>query len=76
MPTVFRFLTIAAALVAVAYAAMFLLVTFVKPRQAEMSVSVPLDHVMSNPEVTGTTPAAGANAAPPAEEPAAPGAAR
>jgi hypothetical protein len=55
MPTVFRFLTIIAALVAAAYAVMFLLVALVEPRQAEMSVNVPLDHVKPVPETTGTT---------------------
>jgi hypothetical protein len=44
MPTLFRFLTIVAITVAVAYAAMFALATLVKPRQGEMSVEVPLEN--------------------------------
>jgi hypothetical protein len=71
MPTVFRFLTIIAACVAAAYAVMFLLVMFVEPRQAEMSVNVPLDHIKLAPETTGTTDEGGSGAnIPVAEEPA------
>ncbi len=70
MPTVFRFLTIIAALVAAVYAVMFLLVVFVEPRQAEMSVNVPLDHIKSAPETTGATSVGGKTAEEPvAEEP-------
>ncbi|MGE0280347.1 MAG: hypothetical protein AB7P20_07010 [Rhizobiaceae bacterium] len=65
MPTVFRFLTIIAAIVAAAYAVMFLLVMFVEPRQAEMSVNVPLDHIKMAPETTGTTNQGNAAAEPP-----------
>lgn len=74
MPTVFRFLTIIAALFAAAYAVMFLLVMFVEPRQAEMSVNVPLDHIKTAPETTGTTPQDGIAADPPvAQQPEAAG---
>lgn len=55
MPTIFRFLTTIAALVAAVYVVMVLLVTFVEPRQAEMTVSVPLDHIKLAPETTGAT---------------------
>jgi len=72
MPTVFRFLTIIAALVAAVYGVMFLLVMLVEPRQTEMSVKVPLDHIKLAPETTGATdPAKGAPGEPVAEEPAA-----
>jgi hypothetical protein len=43
MPTVFRFLTIIAILVALVYAAMFALVLTVKPRQAEMSERIQIE---------------------------------
>jgi len=71
MPTVFRFLTIIAACAAAAYAVMFLLVMFVEPRQAEMSVNVPLDHIKLAPETTGATGTGGGGAQMPvAESPA------
>jgi hypothetical protein len=41
MPTLFRFLTVLAVLAAIAYGAMFALVTFVEPRKGEMSVRIP-----------------------------------
>lgn len=41
MPTLFRFLTVIAILVALAYGAMFALATFVQPRTGEISVRVP-----------------------------------
>ncbi|UUP17163.1 histidine kinase [Nitratireductor thuwali] len=41
MPTLFRLLTVIAILVGLVYGAMFALVTFVEPKQAEMSVRVP-----------------------------------
>lgn len=41
MPTLFRFLTVIAILVGLAYAAMFALATFVEPRTGEISVRVP-----------------------------------
>ena len=34
---------------------MYLLVTLVEPRQGEMSVRVPLDHLRVAPEQTGST---------------------
>lgn len=72
MPTVFRFLTILATIAAVAYGAMFLLVALVKPRQTEMSVDVPLNHIRPAPAQTGSTPAEeDAFEEPPADGPAA-----
>jgi hypothetical protein len=41
MPTLFRLLTTIAILVALFYGAMFALATFVKPRQAEMTITIP-----------------------------------
>jgi hypothetical protein len=43
MPTLFRFVTIIAIVVALAYAAMFALVMLVTPRQGEMTVPVPIE---------------------------------
>ena len=43
MPTLFRFLTTIAIIIGIVYGAMFALVTFVEPRQAEMSVRIPAD---------------------------------
>lgn len=43
MPTLIRFLTIIAVLVALVYAAMFALVLLVKPTPGEISVPVPLE---------------------------------
>jgi len=41
MPTLFRLLTTLAILVLLAYAAMYALATFVKPRQTEIVVPIP-----------------------------------
>ncbi|MCO5064807.1 MAG: histidine kinase [Rhizobiaceae bacterium] len=43
MPSLFRFLTVIAILVGLAYAAMFALAEFVTPNQVEISDRVPLD---------------------------------
>ncbi|WP_265517609.1 histidine kinase [Nitratireductor luteus] len=45
MPTLFRLLTVIAILVGLVYGAMFALVTFVEPKQAEMSVRVPAERL-------------------------------
>ena len=49
MPTLVRFLTIVAVLAAVVYGAMLVLVATVTPRQAEISVRVPLDALERKP---------------------------
>lgn len=49
MPTLVRFLTTVAVLAALVYGAMLLLVATVKPRQAEISVRVPLDRLEQKP---------------------------
>lgn len=49
MPTLFRFLTTIGIVVAVVYAAMFALATFVKPRQSEMTVDVPIADRIAKP---------------------------
>jgi hypothetical protein len=43
MPTLFRFLVTIGIIVGIIYGAMFALVTFVEPKQGEMTVRVPLD---------------------------------
>lgn len=43
MPTLFRFIVTIGVLVGLAYGAMFALVTFVEPRQGEMSARVPFE---------------------------------
>ena len=43
MPTLFRFLTVIAILVALAYAGMYALATFVQPKTGEISVRVPAE---------------------------------
>ena len=43
MPSLFRFLTVIAILIALVYAAMFALAEFVTPHQTEISDRVPLD---------------------------------
>lgn len=48
MPTLFRFVTLIAAAVALVYAAMFALATFVTPRQTEIVVPVPIDQLDRN----------------------------
>jgi hypothetical protein len=45
MPTLFRFVMTIAVLVGIVYGAMFALVMFVEPKQAELSVKVPLDRL-------------------------------
>jgi hypothetical protein len=47
MPTLFRFAVTLAVLAGIAYGAMFALVMFVQPKQAELSVTVPLDSLDS-----------------------------
>jgi hypothetical protein len=47
MPTLFRFAVTLAVLAGIAYGAMFALVMFVEPKQAELSVKVPLDGIDS-----------------------------
>jgi hypothetical protein len=48
MPTLFRFVTLIAVAVALVYAAMFALATFVTPRQTQMVVPVPIDQLDRN----------------------------
>ena len=43
MPSLFRFLTAVAVIVAVAYGAIFALANFVNPKPREMTVNVPPD---------------------------------
>jgi len=43
MPTLFRFLTIIAVIVGLAYGAMYALVTFVKPNKGEMTERIPVE---------------------------------
>lgn len=45
MPTLFRFAVTLAVLAGIVYGAMFALVMFVQPKQAELSVKVPLDRL-------------------------------
>ena len=45
MPTLFRFVMTIAVLAGIAYGAMFALVMFVEPQEAELSVKVPLDRL-------------------------------
>lgn len=45
MPTLFRFVMTLAVLAGIVYGAMFALVMFVEPKQAELSVKVPLDRL-------------------------------
>ncbi len=45
MPSLFRFLVTLGVLAALAYGAMIALVTFVEPRQADMSVRIPADRL-------------------------------
>lgn len=45
MPTLFRFLTTIAIIIGIVYGAMFALVTFVEPRQGEMSVRIPAERL-------------------------------
>jgi len=45
MPTLFRFVMTIAVLAGIAYGAMFALVMFVEPKEAELSVKVPLDRL-------------------------------
>jgi hypothetical protein len=49
MPTLFRFLVIIGVIVGIVYGAMFALVTFVEPKQGEMTVRVPLDKLTNSP---------------------------
>lgn len=43
MPSLFRFLTVAAIIAAVVYGAIFALANFVSPRSREMTVTIPPD---------------------------------
>jgi hypothetical protein len=45
MPTLFRLVVTLAVLAGLAYGTMFALVTFVSPKQAELSVRVPLGNL-------------------------------
>ena len=49
MPTLVRFLVTIGILAALVFAAMFALATFVKPRQTEMIVEIPLDRLNAKP---------------------------
>jgi hypothetical protein len=48
MPTLFRFVVTLAVLAGIVYGAMFALVMFVEPRQAELSVRIPAEKL--NPQ--------------------------
>ncbi|MDP3895954.1 MAG: histidine kinase [Mesorhizobium sp.] len=48
MPTLFRFLTIIAVLVGLAYGGMYALVLFVKPNKGEMTERIPVEKL--NPQ--------------------------
>ena len=43
MPSLFRFLTVLAAIAGIVYGAMFALANFVSPKPREMSVTIPQD---------------------------------
>ena len=43
MPSLFRFLTVVAIIVGIAYAAIFALANFVTPKSREMTVTIPPD---------------------------------
>jgi hypothetical protein len=43
MPSLFRFLTVLAAIAGIVYGAMFALANFVTPKPREMSVTIPQD---------------------------------
>ena len=45
MPTLFRLVTTLAVLAGIVYGVMFALVMFVEPKQAELSVKVPLEEL-------------------------------
>lgn len=45
MPTLFKFLTVIAVLVGLAYGAMFALVMFVKPNKGEMTERIPVERL-------------------------------
>jgi hypothetical protein len=47
MPTLFRFVVTLVVLAGIVYGAMFALVMFVEPKQAELSVKVPLEKLVS-----------------------------
>lgn len=68
MPTVSRYLLMLGLLAAIAYGAMFALANLVTPRQAEMTVRVPLDGV--RPGTAPLTDAARLVEEPSAEDPA------
>lgn len=46
MPTLFRFIITIAVLAGIVYGAMFALVIFVEPKQAELSVRVPAEKLL------------------------------
>jgi hypothetical protein len=46
MPTLFRFIITVAVLAGIVYGAMFALVIFVEPKQAELSVRVPAEKLL------------------------------
>ncbi len=49
MPTLFRFVVTLAVLAGIAYGAMFALVMFVQPKQAELSVRIPAEKLAPKP---------------------------
>ena len=49
MPTLFRFVVTVAVLAGIAYGAMFALVMFVNPKQAELSVRIPPEKLAPKP---------------------------
>ena len=46
MPSLFRFLTVLAAIAGIVYGAMFALANFVTPKPREMSVTIPQDRFL------------------------------
>lgn len=52
MPTLFRFVTVIAILVAIVYGALFSLATFVSPRKTQMYEPVPFERIDPNPVAT------------------------
>ncbi|KQZ96030.1 histidine kinase [Mesorhizobium sp. Root157] len=46
MPTLFRFIVTLAVLAGIVYGAMFALVMFVEPKQAELSVRIPAEKLL------------------------------
>ncbi len=64
MPSLMRFLTIVATIVAMGFAAVYSLATFVTPRTREMTVAIPAARLKAAPPETAAkaSPAVGAEA--------------